>query len=180
MDIRSRVRVRRAHERDADAIAALRETAFRALAAETYGPEEIEALLGARSIRPRAARKDFVVELAGEIVACGTAVIDGPRSASLEALAVDPRFARRGLATLIVEGCRGGSLRRRRRAGSHRRDAERASLLHASGLSAPQPRAHRQARGAAVSPIVVHLSKTLLPAPARLRHSRRAAIAAVH
>jgi N-acetylglutamate synthase-like GNAT family acetyltransferase len=149
------------------------------MAAETYGPEEIEALLGARSIRPRAARKDFVVELAGEIVACGTAVIDGPRSASLEALAVDPRFARRGLATLIVEAveadlCAAG-------VEQVRIVATLNALPFCTRVGFRPHSLERIAKhGAALSPIVVHLSKTLLPAPARLRHSRRAAIAAVH
>ena len=180
MDIRSRARIRRAREQDTGAIAALSETAFRTLAAETYGPEEIEALLRkARSTRPAAERRDFVVELAGEIVACGTAVLDSSQSASLDGLAVDPRFARRGLATLIVEALEADLWA----AGVEqvRIVATLNALPFATrlGFRPQQSRTDRRAP-AAVSPIVVHLSKTLLPAPARLRHCRPTSIAAVH
>jgi GNAT superfamily N-acetyltransferase len=120
MRIRDEIRARRATPADAPALLALQAASMRILGARAYTPAAIASFIrhaGTMDIRLLEDGTFFVLEVAGEIVACGgwtwrrpsyeTFAADCPAPhgdrATVRSVYVDPAMARRGLATRMME-----------------------------------------------------------------------------
>jgi ribosomal protein S18 acetylase RimI-like enzyme len=115
-----KVRERKATIGDLTAIRHLRQASLRVLAAEAYDRAAIESLTQDTSIDDAGMVRDgalFVLELDGEVVACGGWAVDmpqsvagdraaldqrGPHSAWVQSLHVDPGFAREGFGSRLM------------------------------------------------------------------------------
>lgn len=116
MHARSKVRERKAAIGDLVTLGHLREASLRVLAADAYDATAIGMLIRDLSAGDAAMVRDgtlFVLELGGEIIACGgwtadlpggRAALDqaGPSSAWIRSLHVDPGFAREGYGSRLM------------------------------------------------------------------------------
>ncbi|HKZ97098.1 MAG TPA: GNAT family N-acetyltransferase [Hyphomicrobiaceae bacterium] len=121
MRVTDRVRARRATKADAAILKNLQEASLRVLAAEAYDRAALESFIRHAGTMDGALIEDgtfFVLELGGEIVACGgwtsrapsyeafsleNAGNAGANRATVRSIYVDPGFARQGLGTRVMQ-----------------------------------------------------------------------------